>query len=63
MVFFEKSQPAPACLETEKAKANGDYKCDVTLNRIKEDFKNKCYINICKGELFYVSPICESNIK
>lgn len=44
MVFFEKSQPAPACLETEKAKANGDYKTGETLIRIKDDFKNKCYI-------------------
>jgi uncharacterized protein (TIGR02646 family) len=44
MVFFQKSQPAPNCLELEKAKANGDYKCDNVLNRIKNDFKNKCYL-------------------
>lgn len=44
MVYFEKSQPAPDCLETEKAKANGDYKCGNVLTRIKDDFKNKCYI-------------------
>ncbi|MHA8102888.1 HNH endonuclease [Aquirufa nivalisilvae] len=44
MVYFEKSQPAPDCLELEKAKANGDYKCTEVLERIKNDFKNKCYI-------------------
>jgi uncharacterized protein (TIGR02646 family) len=44
MVYFEKSQPPPDCLEIEKAKANGDYKCTNVLERIKIDFKNKCYI-------------------
>lgn len=44
MVHLEKSQPAPACLETEKEKASGDYKCGGVLERIKDDFKNKCYI-------------------
>ncbi|MEG2101252.1 MAG: HNH endonuclease [Flavobacterium sp.] len=44
MVYFEKSQPAPACLEVQKAMANGDYKCEDVLARIKVDFQNKCYI-------------------
>jgi uncharacterized protein (TIGR02646 family) len=44
MVYFEKSQPAPACLDTEKTKASGDYKCGEVLETIKTDFKNKCYI-------------------
>lgn len=44
MVFQEKSQPAPTCLVAEKAKINGDYKCEDVLNRLKADFKNKCYI-------------------
>ncbi len=44
MVYFDKSQPAPSCLEAEKAKADGDYKCGDVLTRIKNDFKNKCYI-------------------
>jgi hypothetical protein len=44
MIHFEKSQPAPKCLETEKAKANGDYKCGAVLERLSADFKNKCYI-------------------
>ncbi len=44
MVYFEKSQPAPECLNVEKAKAKGDYKCGEVLERLKNDFKNKCYI-------------------
>lgn len=44
MVYLKKSQPAPDCLEIEKAKANGDYKCAIVLERIKNDFKNKCYV-------------------
>jgi len=44
MVLVEKSHPAPECLEIEKSKANGDYKCGNVLERIKTDFRNKCYI-------------------
>jgi uncharacterized protein (TIGR02646 family) len=44
MVYFEKTQPAPTCLESEKAKANGSYNCGNVLESIKADFKNKCYI-------------------
>lgn len=44
MVYFEKTQPAPNCLDTEKGKASGDYKCGDVLETIKSDFKNKCYI-------------------
>jgi len=44
MVYFEKTQPSPDCLVSEKAKASGDYKCGEVLERIKLDFKNKCYI-------------------
>ncbi|HEY5125388.1 MAG TPA: HNH endonuclease, partial [Ignavibacteria bacterium] len=44
MVYLEKSQPAPDCLEIEKAKANGNYRSAEVLNRLKNDFKNKCYI-------------------
>ena len=49
MVFFEKSQPAPLCLETEKLKASGTYNCGEVLERLKTDFKNKCYICENKG--------------
>lgn len=44
MLYFEKSQPAPDCLAIEKQKAYGDYKCGCVLERLKTDFKNKCYI-------------------
>jgi uncharacterized protein (TIGR02646 family) len=44
MIYFAKSQPAPDCLEREKQKANGDYKCGCVLEQLKTDFKNKCYI-------------------
>ncbi|NEO87450.1 MAG: HNH endonuclease [Spirulina sp. SIO3F2] len=44
MLYFEKSQPAPACLEAEKLRKNGDYKCGDVILRLADDFKNKCYI-------------------
>ena len=44
MVYLEKSQPAPVCLEKEKLKKDGDYKCEEVLERLSRDFKNKCYI-------------------
>ncbi len=44
MIYFEKSQPAPSCLATEKLKNHGDYKCGDVLERLKNDFKNKCYL-------------------
>lgn len=44
MIYVKKSEPAPACLEIEKQKKNGDYKCGDVLTRIKEDFRNKCYL-------------------
>jgi uncharacterized protein (TIGR02646 family) len=44
LLFFEKSQPAPECLAYEKGKASGDYKCGDVLQRLHDDFKNKCYI-------------------
>jgi hypothetical protein len=44
MIHIKKSQPAPECLIREQAKASGDYKCGDVLERIKQDFYNKCYI-------------------
>lgn len=44
MIYLKKSQPAPECLESEKEKKSGDYKCGNVLERLKNDFKNKCYI-------------------
>lgn len=44
MIYLPKSQPAPLCLSTEKAKASGTYNCKEVLEKLKDDFKNKCYI-------------------
>lgn len=44
MINIVKSSPAPPCLEIEKQKTNGNYKCGEVLKRTKEDFKNKCYL-------------------
>lgn len=38
------STPAPSCLEVEKRKVCGTYNCGDVLSRLKDDFKNKCYI-------------------
>jgi hypothetical protein len=39
MVYLEKSQPAPASLAVEKQKANGDYKKEDVLERLKAEEK------------------------
>ena len=44
MIYFKKSQPAPACLDKEKQKEYGNYKCGDVLARLQADFCNKCYI-------------------
>lgn len=44
MINIIKSTPPPQCLEKEKNKANGDYKCCEVLERTQTDFKNKCYL-------------------
>jgi hypothetical protein len=44
MIHLPKSEPAPACLEIEKAKASGSYNCGDVLERLQTDFKNKCYL-------------------
>lgn len=44
MINIIKSQPSPTCLSIEKLKANGDYKCEGVLNKLIDDFHNKCYI-------------------
>ena len=36
--------PAPKCLEIEKQKENGDYKCGNVLRVLQKDFYNKCYL-------------------
>lgn len=44
MIYFEKILPGPRCLEVEKSKNNGNYKCGDVLQRLKDEFHNKCYI-------------------
>ncbi|MFB6366401.1 hypothetical protein ACFCP7_20480 [Paenibacillus elgii] len=44
MIHLPKSMPRPACLVQEKAKVPGTYRTPEVIKRIKEDFKNKCYI-------------------
>lgn len=44
MIYFEKTQPAPVCLATEKVKVSGTYNCGTVLKTLRTDFKNKCYI-------------------
>lgn len=51
MVYFEKSQPAPECLAIEKAKTSGTYRCEGVIERLHQDFKNKCYICEAKGPI------------
>lgn len=44
MIYFERSQPEPASLETERNKTKGSYSSKDVLDRLKNDFKDKCYI-------------------
>lgn len=44
MISITRSTPSPACLAHEKQKVNGDYKCGDVLQRLKQDFHNKCYV-------------------
>ncbi len=44
MINIKKSTPPPACLENEKEKASGNYRCGDVLERTRKDFLNKCYI-------------------
>lgn len=44
MVKVERSFPAPESLAMEKEKANGSYTKPDVIQRLSEDFHNKCYI-------------------
>lgn len=44
MIHVDRSMPPPVCLEIEKAKAGGSYSCGDVLERLKTDFRNKCYL-------------------
>ena len=49
MVYFEKTQPAPASLAVEKAKTSGTYRQHDVLALLQNDFKNKCYLCEIEG--------------
>lgn len=49
MVYFEKSQPAPASLAIEKEKSNGSYREQDVMKQLRADFHDKCYICESKG--------------
>ena len=44
MVKVQRSYPAPESLEIEAQKPNGSYSCDDVVERLKDDFHNKCYM-------------------
>ncbi len=44
MVKVERTYPAPASLEKEKAKRNGSYREKDVIDKLKSDFNGKCYI-------------------
>lgn len=44
MIKVERSQPAPKSLAIEKLKSNGSYTKPDVVERLKQDFNNKCYI-------------------
>jgi uncharacterized protein (TIGR02646 family) len=44
MINLDRSYPAPESLAREKAKASGTYNTPEVVHRLKEDFKNKCYL-------------------
>lgn len=55
-----RSQPAPASLATERLKSSGEYNKPDVLERLKQDFYNKCYLceekSISKIEVDHFLP-------
>lgn len=49
MVKVERSFPAPASLAEEAKKVNGKYDRQDVIERLRQDFHNKCYICEMKG--------------
>jgi hypothetical protein len=46
VIRITRSQPAPESLAEQKGLASGKYNCGDVVDRLKADFKNKCYL--CK---------------
>jgi len=44
MHFVRKIHPGPPCLEEEKLKNAGTYRCEGVIQRLKAEFHDKCYI-------------------
>ena len=44
MVKVERSYPAPTSLEEEKKKTSGTYRTEEVIQRLRNDFHDKCYI-------------------
>jgi len=59
MINVRRSQPAPVCLEKEKKKTSGTYRCEGVLERLIEDFHNKCYL--CEEK--YISSMQIEHLK
>ena len=49
MVKVKRSYPAPKSLEVESQKSNGNYNEPDVVERLREDFNDKCYICEVKG--------------
>ena len=44
MINLIKSTPSPVCLIDQLATAGNNYRCGDVIPRLKDDFKNKCYL-------------------
>ena len=44
MVKIERSKPAPKSLQIAKKKGKGSYRRDDVIDRLREDFHDKCYL-------------------
>lgn len=49
MVKVERSKPAPKTLQTAKKKGKGSYRREDVIDRLREDFHDKCYLCETKG--------------
>lgn len=57
MIKLTRSMPAPEELEFEKNKASGKYNIPSVVERLKNDFHNKCYLCESKSETFNIEHL------
>jgi len=66
MVYFEKKYPAPISLKEESKKINGSYRKQDILDKLCDEFHNKCYICESKDiesiNIEHFAPHKDSNI-